>query len=105
MDETLIRSVTDRSKLFDQDKFDMHLKIEDGTEIKDLYVSIRPNAIEMLRKLRKHAELIVFTAGQKIYADSIVGSLHEIAGTEIFEHVLHRDFCTLMPSIGKDNNY
>lgn len=104
LDETLIKSVNDRSKLFNKE-FDVHLKIQDGTEIKDMYVSIRPNAIEMLRKLKKHAELVVFTAGHKTYAESIVGSLHEIAGVELFEHVLHRDFCTPMPFIGKDINY
>jgi TFIIF-interacting CTD phosphatase-like protein len=54
----------------------MHLKIQDNPEIKDVYVSIRPYAIEMLKKLKKHAELIVFTAGHKTYADSIVASLN-----------------------------
>lgn len=59
----------------------------------------------MLKKLKKHAELVVFTAGHKTYAESIVGSLHEIAGTTLFEHTLHRDFCTVVPFINKDSNY
>ncbi len=83
----------------------MHLKIQDSPEIKDVYVSIRPYAIEMLKKLKKHAELIVFTAGHKTYAESIVASLNQISGVELFEHVLHRDFCTLTPLISKDSNY
>lgn len=104
LDETLIKSVSDRSKMC-MNEFDVHLKIKDGAEMKDIYVSIRPYAIEMLKKLKKHAELVVFTAGQKTYAESIVGSLHEIAGVNLFEHILHRDFCTVMPFLSKDSNY
>ena len=83
----------------------MHLKIKDGNEMKEMYVSIRPFSIEMIKKLKKHAELIVFTAGQKYYAESIVGALNEIAGSDLFDHLLHRDFCTSMTNIGRDGTF
>jgi TFIIF-interacting CTD phosphatase-like protein len=38
---------------------------------RDLYVAFRPYAIEMLKKLRKYCELIIFTAAQRPYAEVI----------------------------------
>ena len=43
----------------------------------------------------------MFTAGQKQYAESIVGALHQLANQELFEYIIHRDFCTVMPFIGR----
>jgi CTD small phosphatase-like protein 2 len=71
LDETLIKSVTDPSKLPDEN-YDIFLRVEDGAAKRDMYVSFRPYMTEMLKKLRKHCELIVFTAAQRQYAESIV---------------------------------
>jgi hypothetical protein len=62
LDETLIKTVIDPS-IFPDSNYDVHLKLKDGNEMKEMYISIRPYTIEMLKRLKKHAELIVFTAG------------------------------------------
>ena len=64
LDETLIKSVNDPIKLPNQN-YDVFLKVEDGSIKRDLYVSFRPYMTEMLRILRKHCELIIFTAAQR----------------------------------------
>jgi CTD small phosphatase-like protein 2 len=61
LDETLIKSVSDPSKL-PGDNYDVFLKVEEGHLKRELYVSFRPYMIEMLKKLRKNCELILFTA-------------------------------------------
>jgi TFIIF-interacting CTD phosphatase-like protein len=71
LDETLIKSVNDPGKL-PGENYDVFLKVEDGGSIKrELYVSFRPYMTEMLKSLRKHCELIIFTAAQRQYAESI----------------------------------
>jgi TFIIF-interacting CTD phosphatase-like protein len=64
LDETLIKSVNDPSKLPGGD-YDVFLKVEDTSVKTELYVSFRPYMIETLKRLRKHCELIIFTAAQK----------------------------------------
>jgi hypothetical protein len=64
LDETLIKSVNDPSKL-PEENFDVILKVQDGTAKREMYVSFRPYMTEMLKILRKHCEIIVFTAAQR----------------------------------------
>lgn len=75
---------------------DTTFKLSDG---KPYYLSIRPFAIEMLKDLKRHCELVVFTASYKSYAEAVVSILHKLAGQKLFEHVVSRDFCTQMPYI------
>ena len=50
----------------------------------------------MLQALKQHFELIVFTAGFKAYAETIIS---EIERDEVFfDHVLSREECTPHPS-------
>jgi CTD small phosphatase-like protein 2 len=97
LDETLIKSVNEPSKLSGEN-FDVFLKVQDGTVKRDLYVSFRPYMTEMLKILRKHCEIIVFTAAQRYYAESIVSSISAVAGVDpLFDHLLTREFCIQMP--------
>jgi CTD small phosphatase-like protein 2 len=97
LDETLIKSVSDPLKLPDEN-YDIFIRVEDGAIKRDLYVSFRPYMTQMLKKLKKHCELIVFTAAQKQYAESIIQSMSTMAGGEpLFDHILTREFCYQMP--------
>ena len=97
LDETLIKSVSEPSKL-PGENFDIFLKVQDSGVKRDLYVSFRPYMTEMLKRLRKHCELILFTAAQRQYAESIVSSISAVSKAEtIFDHILTREFCIPMP--------
>lgn len=49
----------------------------------------------MLNDLRKHFELIVFTAGFRTYAETIVKEIER--DRKYFDHVVSRDNCTPHP--------
>lgn len=50
----------------------------------------------MLAALKKNFELIIFTAGFKTYADTIIAEIQR--DEKYFDHVITRDFCTLHPN-------
>ena len=54
------------------------------------YVSIRPYAISFLKKMSKLYDIVIFTASQQSYADSILDEL-DIEG--IIKHRLYRQHC------------
>ena len=54
---------------------------------------MRPYAKDLLKKLSKHFEIIVFTAGNKCYADPI---LDHIDPTGVISHRLYRESCTFV---------
>jgi CTD small phosphatase-like protein 2 len=72
LDETLIKATHDPSKLPDG-LYDVkcYMTPEDFNK-KEVYLSFRPYLFEALQTLNKQFELILFTAGQEIYAESIV---------------------------------
>lgn len=51
------------------------------------YVNVRPYAKELLKRLSKNFDIIVFTAGNKSYADPI---LNHIDPEGIIQHRLYR---------------
>ncbi len=59
-------------------------------------MSFRPFLFEMLNDLSKNFELILFTAGFKLYADTIVKEIQR--ERTYFDHVISRESCTPHPS-------
>ncbi len=59
-----------------------------------LNVIIRPYAVQMLAQLAPYYELVVFTAANKIYADTVLGIL-DPSGT-LFDYRIYRDSCIRM---------
>ena len=45
--------------------------------VKDIFISYRPYLFEMLRALKKNFELILFTAGFVVYAETIVKEMQK----------------------------
>ena len=54
-------------------------------------VNIRPHCREVLKELRKHCEIIVFTASHKDYMKPIIDHIDPYK--EIFDFMFHRDSC------------
>lgn len=67
MDETLIKSVSDYNK-FPEGLYDARVMLDD----RELFVSYRPYLFETLKRLSKHFELILFTAGHRPYAEAVI---------------------------------
>jgi CTD small phosphatase-like protein 2 len=88
MDETLIHCLDDNSESgdvsFEIDVFGKQTHIE---------VNIRPYVREMLGRLSKHYEIIVFTASYQCYADKILDYL-DPEGTLIV-HRIYREQCVV----------
>jgi TFIIF-interacting CTD phosphatase-like protein len=108
LDETLLKSVSDANR-FPNAQYDEKISLNDG---KELFISFRPFMVEMLKKLHKHYELILFTAGHRPYADAVVNLLQKTVmgcpapiiksglqtfNKRLFQYVLARDCCTQMP--------
>jgi len=74
----------------------MDIDEKTGTQRKEIYISFRPYLFETLQALKKHFELILFTAGYDVYAKTIVRvlQLKEV----YFDYVITRDCCTPHPS-------
>ena len=96
MDETLIKASTDPQKLVNGVYDRVTLMSIMDTKKRDVYISFRPYLFEMLDKLKKHFELIIFTAGFKDYADSIVEEIQR--DDKYFDHVITREHCTSHPN-------
>lgn len=62
---------------------------------KDIYISFRPYLFEMLQALKKNFELVLFTAGFDIYAETIVRELEK--EQKFFDYVITREHCTPHP--------
>lgn len=95
LDETLVSTTNDASKLSPSTDYHAAFTLEQ----KDFHISFRPYMLESLRKLHKHFELILFTAGFRLYAEAVARILQqavfEAPRPRLFEYVLHRDHCTL----------
>ena len=95
LDETLIKATNDSGK-FPDGVFDARgiLNIAMLAK-KDIYISFRPYLFEMLTALKKNFELILFTAGFDIYAETIVRELQK--EEKFFDYVITREYCTPHP--------
>ena len=57
------------------------------------FVAVRPDAKEILQRLSKHFDIILFTASSQAYADPI---LNHIDPENVIQHRLYREHCTLI---------
>ena len=56
-------------------------------------MNIRPNLMDFIKRLSKHFEIIIFTASQNHYANSVLDYLDP--KNEYFYHRLYRENCVL----------
>ena len=95
LDETLIKATNDSNK-FPDGVYDVRSMLNIAVLAKkDIFISFRPYLFEMLSALKKNYELILFTAGFDIYADTIVRELQK--EEKFFDHVITRENCTPHP--------
>jgi len=96
LDETLIKATNDKDKL-PNGLYDVSCQLEVlGMMKRDIYISYRPYLFEMLDRLKKNFELILFTAGYDVYAETIINELQK--NTKYFDVVLTREHCTQHPN-------
>lgn len=62
---------------------------------KDIFISYRPFMFEMLSILKKNFELILFTAGYDVYAETIIREMQR--KEKFFDFVITRESCTPHP--------
>ncbi|CAD8159653.1 unnamed protein product [Paramecium pentaurelia] len=89
LDETLIHCNERDHKLYDAI---LTVNVNKTQQVQ-AKINVRPNAIEILKKLSDDFELIVFTASNKIYAKSVIDYLDP--NNDIFAHRLYRESCIL----------
>jgi CTD small phosphatase-like protein 2 len=88
MDETLVHcSFQDEPNT----PCDWKFTLESGRSMTDVFCWVRPNLEEFLRAASKMYEIVVFTAGQELYANKV---LDLIDPTGYIEHRLFRQHCT-----------
>lgn len=90
MDETLIHRV-DQNDVNHEAEVYLSVPSEDFSQNFQIGINIRPFAIECLKEANKYFEVIVFTAGTKNYANSILDHLDPTG--ELIQHRLYRDSC------------
>eukprot|EP00826_Nyctotherus_ovalis_P015884 TRINITY_DN14552_c0_g2_i14.p1 TRINITY_DN14552_c0_g2~~TRINITY_DN14552_c0_g2_i14.p1 ORF type:complete len:204 (+),score=41.23 TRINITY_DN14552_c0_g2_i14:372-983(+) len=86
LDETLVHS-----SLAPITEDDDQITIRKGATDITVYVSIRPWARELLQKLAKYYEIVVFTASEKNYADRVMQLLDP--DKKLVKYRLYRDSC------------
>ncbi|TNV87330.1 hypothetical protein FGO68_gene2233 [Halteria grandinella] len=88
LDETLVRVQKDEPKY----PYDTRINVVDQSTQSGyfMYVMMRPYLIRMLTVLRKHYELVLFTAASDQYADIVLQSFE---GHQYFDHILSRKQC------------
>lgn len=89
MDETLIRATL---SLKNQPDFDHIAYINKGKNAVQIFVKVRPYMKEVLRQLRGHFELILYTSGSRSYANAILKQVIE-SDDDFFDYVLTRENC------------
>jgi TFIIF-interacting CTD phosphatase-like protein len=55
----------------------------------------------MLSELKKHFELVIFTAGMSNYARPIINEINRIGETEFFDHIISRENCSPLKGQGQ----
>jgi len=84
LDETLVHS-----SFKEVDNFDIKLSVEIEDETVEVFVLVRPGTEELLRRLAKHYEIVVYTASLAKYADPLLDQLdkHGVISARLFrEH-------------------
>ena len=96
MDETLIHAEILQKSLPAPEPIDFHIEInipnEKGEPVEYcIYVKMRPYLDEYIEYLSQFYEIVVFTAGEQSYADSILDVLDT---DNHISHRLYRQDCT-----------
>ena len=89
LDETLVHS---QFMQFDNPS-DVIIKINIDDEIHDIHVMVRPGVKELLEKMEKYYEIVIFTASVSKYADPL---LNIIDDKGLCPYRLFREHCTLI---------
>ena len=55
-----------------------------------IYIVLRPGLKEVLRELRKHFEIIMFTSSSKVYCEGILKTVIEV-GEQFFDYRLYKN--------------
>ncbi|UPR04029.1 Dullard-like phosphatase [Chloropicon primus] len=98
LDETLVHSSLENELPCDgmeeQLKYDFTFPVHLGDERYDVYVYVRPGALEFLEKMQELYEVVIFTASQKMYAEKLLNILDP--QRRFIRHRLFRDSCVLV---------
>merc|ERR1711907_589772 len=74
--------------------YDFTFPVHLGDERYDVYVYVRPGALEFLEQMQELYEVVVFTASQKVYAEKLLNILDP--QRRFIRHRLFRDSCVLV---------
>ncbi len=85
LDETLVHCGSERTS---PDDIEVELGEEEGGKG---FVSLRPYALSFLQKVRKHFEVVAFTASEKSYADAVLDEMDPEG--RLIAHRLYREHC------------
>jgi len=98
LDETLVHSSLENELPQDSSSehltYDFTFPVHLGEDRYDVYVYVRPGAIEFLEKMQEHFEVVIFTASQKMYAEKLLNILDP--KRRYIRHRLFRDSCVLV---------
>ncbi|TNV84748.1 hypothetical protein FGO68_gene6285 [Halteria grandinella] len=86
-DETLAKVHFKKKEL---DYYDDQVDILTKDKQISIFISLRPGLKQVLRKLKEHFELILFTSSSKIYCDGILRNVIE-ADEKFFDHKLFKN--------------
>ena len=92
LDETLVHSCVEGEGAGDD--FDFTFPVHLNGDVYTIFVWIRPGALTFLEQMSRHYEIVIFTASQKVYAETLLNILdHE---RRFIRHRLFRDSCVLV---------
>mmetsp|Transcript_3043 Transcript_3043/g.9178 ORF Transcript_3043/g.9178 Transcript_3043/m.9178 type:complete len:531 (-) Transcript_3043:137-1729(-) len=98
LDETLVHSSLETELMSDPMGenlvYDFTFPVHLGDERYDVYVYVRPGALEFLEQMQELYEVVVFTASQKVYAEKLLNILDP--QRRFIRHRLFRDSCVLV---------
>jgi TFIIF-interacting CTD phosphatase-like protein len=70
LDETLFHCSEERNN-----PEDIEISLAYDETVEKAYISIRPYAISFLKRMKKHFEIVAFTASERSYADTILNEI------------------------------
>ena len=91
LDETLVHS-----SFIPFEENDIILQVEFNNVLYNIYVLVRPNALQFLINMSKYFEIVIFTASLSKYANPL---LDIIDPKKVCSYRLYRDHCTLINGI------
>eukprot|EP00347_Sterkiella_histriomuscorum_P012678 403367647 len=59
--------------------------------VQSIYIVLRPGLKEILRELREHFEIVMFTSSSRVYCQGILRAVIETEGEEFFDYRLFKD--------------